>query len=161
VHRCFRPLDDRASGCGGVPPIPFDDIWGEYDRKKELFRRQLEQEPPFLAETLTMVRDLSATYKLAVVSSSGRTEVEPPIERAGIRDCFQALVCGREAQLLKPAPEPYLRAAELLGARRPLVIEDSDAGVQSALAAGFDVVRVSTAEAAPREVFARLTSVRA
>ena len=35
-------------------------------------------------------------------------------------------------------------------------IEDSDAGVESARAAGFDVVRVSKADAMPREVLAHL-----
>jgi HAD superfamily hydrolase (TIGR01509 family) len=42
----------------------------------------------------------------------------------------------------KPYPEPYLLAAARLKARRPLVVEDSDAGVASARAAGFDVIQV-------------------
>jgi len=78
--------------------------------------------------------------------------VEPPIERAGFHTCFQAFVCGREVQNLKPAPDPYLRGAELLGARRPLVVEDSDAGVASGKRRGFDVLRVSSAEMVAREV---------
>jgi beta-phosphoglucomutase-like phosphatase (HAD superfamily) len=53
---------------------------------------------------------------------------------------------------LKPAPDPYLRAAELLGASNPLVVEDSDAGVASARAAGFDVLRVSSAGSVAREL---------
>lgn len=141
-----------------TPPIPFDEIWPEYQRKQLMFRARLEADPPFLSETVDLVRDLSSLYKLAVVSSSGRTEVEPPLERAGIRPCFQAFVCGREVANLKPAPDPYLRAAELLGVRRPLVIEDSDAGVASAKAAGFDVLRVSKPEAVPAEVRAMLNS---
>jgi HAD superfamily hydrolase (TIGR01509 family) len=139
-----------------VPPIPFEDIWPEYDRKQLLFRARLEQDPPFLDSTLQLVRDLAKTYRLAVVSSSGRLEVEPPVERAGIRSCFQAFVCGREVPKVKPAPDPYLRAAELLGVSRPLVIEDSDAGVESARAAGFEVLRVSSAEAVAEEVRAKL-----
>ena len=139
-----------------IPPISFDELWPEYQRKQEMFRARLEQVPPFLSETLRMVRDVSCIYKLAVVSSSGRTEVEPPIERAGIRPYFQAFVCGKEVPNLKPAPDPYLRAAELLNVRNPLVIEDSDAGVASARAAGFDVLRVSSAEAVAREVRLKL-----
>ena len=139
-----------------VPPIPFDDIWRRYDRKKELFRQIHEQQSPFSDETLRLIEEVAGTYKLAVVSSSGRTEVEPPIERAGIRSHFQALVCGREAQELKPHPAPYLRAAALLGAERPLAIEDSDAGVESARAAGFEVLRVSNASTMPSELLAHL-----
>jgi HAD superfamily hydrolase (TIGR01509 family) len=143
-------------GAQRVPPVGIEEIWPQYDRKKALFRQRLEENPPFLPATSEIIRDLAADYRLAVVSSSGRTEVEPPIERAGLLPCFQAIVCGRDAQRLKPAPDPYLRAAELLGARHPLVIEDSDAGVESARAAGFDVIRVSNAESMPREVRAKL-----
>jgi beta-phosphoglucomutase-like phosphatase (HAD superfamily) len=66
------------------------------------------------------------------------------------------MVCGREVAHLKPAPDPYLKAAELLGARAPLVVEDSDAGVASGLAAGFEVVRISTPERVAKEVMAHL-----
>jgi beta-phosphoglucomutase len=139
-----------------TPPIPFEDIWPDYERKQIMFRTRLENQQPVLSETIDLIRDLSENYKLAVVSSSGRSEVEPPIERAGIRPFFQAFVCGREVPNLKPAPDPYLRAAELLGVSNPLVIEDSDAGVASAKAAGFDVLRVSGAESVAVEVRARL-----
>jgi HAD superfamily hydrolase (TIGR01509 family) len=64
----------------------------------------------------------------------------------GIRACFHELVCGKEVENLKPAPDPYLKAAELLGARQPLVIEDSESGVASARAAGFEVLRITDVE---------------
>jgi len=126
-----------------VPPLSFDELWAEYPRKKELFRELVIAERPFLPETLDQVQKLHNDYRLAVVSSSARSEIEPALESAGIRHCFHELVCGKEAANYKPAPDPYLRAAELLKARRPLVIEDSEAGVASATAAGFDVVRVT------------------
>jgi HAD superfamily hydrolase (TIGR01509 family) len=139
-----------------IPPIAFEDVWAQYPRKLEMFHQYLTATPPFLSDTLDLVRELGAEYALAVVSSSARPEVEPPLEQAGILACFRALVCGREVPELKPSPVPYLRAAELLGARRPLVVEDSDAGEVSGRAAGFEVVRVSSAEAVAREVRAAL-----
>jgi beta-phosphoglucomutase len=140
-----------------VPPVPFDELWAESDRKRELFSTRIMAAPPFREDTVKMIRELSENYKLAVVSSSGRSEVELPIQKAGFRDCFGAMVCGREVANLKPAPDPYLKAAELLGSRKPLVIEDSDAGVASGLAAGFDVLRISTTERVVEEVLARLS----
>lgn len=125
------------------PPIPFDDLWSRYPSKKELFRTRIAEAPPFVAETVALVRELSQSYKLAVVTSSARTEIEPALLNGGIRACFQELVCGKEVENLKPAPDPYLKAAELLGARNPLVIEDSDSGGASARAAGFEVLRIS------------------
>jgi beta-phosphoglucomutase len=70
------------------------------------------------------------------------------------------LFCGRGSGRPNPAPDPYRLAAELLGARRPLVVEDSEAGLASARAAGFDVVRVGSAQETPAAVRAALGSVR-
>ncbi len=133
-------------------PALFDLIWPQYAVKQALFRHKLTLKSPFLAETSAMIAELAPLYKLAVVSSSGRTEVEPPIVRAGLRDHFQAMVCGKEAVNLKPAPDPYLRAAELLGAAKPLVVEDSAAGEASGKDAGFDVLRVNSADSVPSEL---------
>ena len=106
-------------------------------RKQDLFRQGLAAAQPFLPETVAMLQELFRLYTLAVVSSSYRSEVEPPLVRAGIRECFQLLVTGDDVKNFKPSPEPYLLAAKKLGARRPLVIEDSEAGVASGRAAGI------------------------
>ena len=124
------------------PPIFFEHLWARYPTKKDLFRRRITEAPPFVEETTGLVRELSASYKLAVVTSSARTEIEPALVTGRIRACFQELVCGKEVDNLKPAPDPYLRAAELLCAKNPLVVEDSAAGVASARAAGFEVLRI-------------------
>jgi beta-phosphoglucomutase len=134
------------------PPISADEIWPSYALKQRSFQARIAAAPPFLAATLNLIQELQHAYKLAVVSSSHRSEVEPPLERAGIRPCFQALVCGNEVDNLKPAPDPYLRAAELLGARRPLVVEDSDPGVAAATAAGFEVLRLAHPESLSRDL---------
>jgi HAD superfamily hydrolase (TIGR01509 family) len=133
-------------------PALFGQIWPKYELKQALFRHKLTLKSPFLAETTELIARLAPHYKLAVVSSSGRTEVEPPIVRAGIREHFQAMVCGREAANLKPAPDPYLLGAQLLGAKKPLVVEDSAAGEAAGRAAGFAVLRVSSAESVPSEL---------
>ncbi len=149
-------VSDRAMlerlGAARHPPISADEIWPSYAMKQKSFQARIAAAPPFLDETLDLVKNLQSSYKLAVVSSSHRSEVEPPLERAGIRQSFEALVCGMEVPNLKPAPDPYLRAAELLGARSPLVVEDSDAGVASATAAGFEVLRLSRPEALSQEL---------
>jgi HAD superfamily hydrolase (TIGR01509 family) len=139
-------------------PELFDLIWPKYALKQALFRHKLTVKSPFLMETTSLLADLAPHYKMAVVSSSGRTEVEPPLIRAGLRAHFQAMVCGREAGDLKPAPDPYLHAAQLLGAKKPLVVEDSEAGEASGRAAGFEVLRVSSAESVASELRLKLKS---
>ena len=125
-------------------------------RKQALFRQGLEVNPPFLQETLGLLRDLSGRYRMAVVSSSFRTEILPPIERAGLLPLFETIVCGNDVRNLKPSPEPYLLAAERLGVKTPLVIEDSEAGIASGLAAGFEVLRVAAVESMPTALCVRL-----
>ncbi len=112
-------------------PVNVDSLRPHYATKKELFRHRI------------VIRSLT-DYRLAVVTSSGRLEVEPVLERAGIRPHLSAIVFGEDVPRHKPAPDPYLLAAERLGAVRPLVVEDSNAGVASARAAGFDVVQVGS-----------------
>ncbi|BDC52485.1 haloacid dehalogenase [Bryobacterales bacterium F-183] len=129
-----------------TPPLDFETIYALYPTKKEILSRRMIEKMPFLAETVRLLNDIA--LPMAVVSSSSRNEVELPLLQAGIRDRFSALVCGLEAGKLKPAPDPYLMGAEMLGALRPLVVEDSEAGELSGKTAGFDVVRVSS----PQEV---------
>ena len=145
-------ISDRLMVERIATPALFDLIWPQYASKQALFRHKVTINPPFLDETTKLISELSPRYKLAVVSSSGRTEIEPPIVRAGLREHFQAMVCGKEAGNLKPSPDPYLRAAELLGTKKPLVVEDSAAGEASGRAAGFEVLRVTSAESVPSEL---------
>jgi beta-phosphoglucomutase len=134
------------------PPVSVDEIWPSYSIKQNNFQARIAAAPPFLEATLDLIKHIQYSYKLAVVSSSHRSEVEPPLERAGVRPCFQSLVCGMEVPNLKPAPDPYLRAAELLGAHRPLVVEDSEPGVAAGIAAGFEVLRLSHPERLAEEL---------
>ena len=114
---------------------------------------------PFCEDTLLLLHELAGGHnKLAVVSSSGRTEVDPPLQRAGLSGCFQHVITCEDVENVKPHPEPYLLAARCLSARRPLVIEDSDSGAASAEAAGFDVLRVSGPKSMAAELRRHLAS---
>jgi HAD superfamily hydrolase (TIGR01509 family) len=120
-------------------------------QKKERFRQLMKKEPPFFDGIHEFLRSLSP-YGLAVVSSSSRTEVEPLLLTARLSTFFKAMVFGEDVNHAKPAPEPYLRAARLLDARMPLVVEDSEIGETSGRAAGFEVLRVG----GPSEVVAAI-----
>ena len=65
----------------------------------------------------------------ALVTMSWRRFVEPVL-RALPEGSFDVVVCGDEVSHGKPHPEPYLRAAELLGCApgETLAIEDSQTG---------------------------------
>lgn len=144
--REFVGLTDSALldllGSRANPPVPGARLREHFPRKREMFRERMLADPPADPDLVQLVKSLD-NYKLSVVTSSTRRESEAVLERLGLRDCFQAVVCGEDVSRHKPEPEPYLLAARLLSARAPLVVEDSDAGVASAQAAGFDVIRVA------------------
>lgn len=123
----------------------FDAIWRQYPRKKELFRDRMRQTVPMPGPVRQMLLDGLAGRPLALVTSSGRLEVEGALATAGVRQAFQVVVTGEDVRHLKPSPEPYQTAAAQLGIRQALVVEDSVAGVASGEAAGFEVLRIETA----------------
>ncbi|HYZ86778.1 MAG TPA: HAD family phosphatase [Bryobacteraceae bacterium] len=124
------------------PPADVEELAAQYPRKKELFRKRMLENTPVSDELRNLLGELHGRYRLAVVSSSNITEVEPVLVAGQIRDLFQTVVSGDQVPRLKPAPDPYWIAAERLDVSRPLVVEDSDAGVASGQAAGFEVLRV-------------------
>jgi HAD superfamily hydrolase (TIGR01509 family) len=122
-------------------PHEVDRLLAEYPRKKEMFRSRMLERQLIPTEVLALLPELQA-YQLAVVTSSGQSEVEPLLRDAGIHGLFRTVVYGGDVKQLKPAPDPYLLAMQKLGARTALVVEDSDAGEASGRAAGLDVLRV-------------------
>ena len=66
------------------------------------------------------------------------------LEKLEIRDLFDAVVDGNAVQKAKPDPEVFLKAANGLGLPPSLccVFEDSQAGIDAALAAGFHTVAI-------------------
>jgi beta-phosphoglucomutase len=138
------------------PPRNWETLWERYPAKRECLRKKLEQ-PPFLPELTALLADLRRGHKLAVVSTSVRVEVEPALIAGGIRRYFDAVITGENTERHKPAPDPYLLAAQQLSARNPLVLEDSQTGISSGRAAGFEVLAVPNAAAMPALLRRRLS----
>ena len=147
----------ESLGASADPPAGLDVLAPMLPDKRERFVELALRNQPLSPAIIEFIKSMY-NYKLAIVTSSDRSEIEPLLAAAGVRGCFDALVCGREAPRPKPAPDPYLLAAELLRSRRPLVVEDSEAGVASATGAGFEVVRVASVRETPAAVLAAVDS---
>lgn len=80
----------------------------------------------------------------AVGSSTSRALVLKKLEVAGVHDRFKVIVGGDEVQHGKPAPDIFLRCAEMLKIppANCVVLEDSDNGVRAAHAAGMKCIMV-------------------
>jgi len=137
------------------PPVPHEQMWEIYGKKQQVYRQKTEDGKLLLPATCDMLRSL-AGHRLAVVTSSARADVETQLSNAGVRDCFEVVVCRDDVQALKPAPDCYLRAAELLGIRHALVLEDSQPGIAAGRAAGFEVLPVVNSADVPALLAERL-----
>jgi HAD superfamily hydrolase (TIGR01509 family) len=126
------------------------------DRTGELFAAGLEWRPGAL-EALRMVR--AAGWPTALVTNTLRSLTEKALDSIG-REHFTVTVCGDEVPRGKPDPDPYLRAAELLGVAPEscLAVEDSPTGSTAAERAGSAVLVVPcdvAVPAGPRRVHRR------
>jgi beta-phosphoglucomutase len=120
--------------------------------KERLFREMMA---PRLEESLVpgvtrFLRQRNGT-PVGLATNAERANVDFLLDgvRVGdrpLRSCFQVVVDGQQVARPKPAPDIYLRVAELLGAapRNCVVFEDSHTGVEAARAAGARVVGVRT-----------------
>ena len=96
---------------------------------------------PGARELLTELRD--ANVPTALVTMSVSEMAHHVADRLGFVG-FDVVVSGNDVANAKPHPEPYLRAAELLGVEitQCVALEDSTPGVQSASSAGAVTIGV-------------------
>lgn len=130
------------------PPLDLNLLFEVYAKKKQRFCQLILEGEPITSEVRALLESLG-NYRLAVVTSNGRAEVEPVLTMAGVRHYFDEVVCREDAPRPKPAPDPYRKAAELLRTTRVLVVEDSAVGIASGKAAGFDVLAVPSVQEMP------------
>ena len=86
------------------------------------------------------VRYAAERVPLAICSGAARAEIEPVVEAAGLAPLLRGIVSSDDVVDGKPHPEGYLKALELLDgvpAHEVLAIDDTEAGVASAKAAGL------------------------
>jgi beta-phosphoglucomutase family hydrolase len=121
-------------------------VCGIANRKTKLFEEALKKDRVDVFEgSVIWIRHLRrAGIKTAVVSSSSHCKAI--LQNAGISNLFDVRMDGDIAERLKlegkPAPDTYLKAAEILGvdARRAVVVEDALAGVEAGHNGGFGLV---------------------
>lgn len=111
------------------------------EEKNVLYRELLKKMSPAdlsaeVKETLDALR--AGGLMLAIGSSSKNTRFI--LQRIGLDDYFDAVSDGNNITNSKPDPEVFLKAAQMIGLppKACLVVEDAKAGIEAALAGGFD-----------------------
>ena len=107
-----------------------------------------EMKYEFIPGAPEFIRSLrSSGYKTAIVTSSDESKMRS-VRRSvpGLYDMFDAVVTAELTPRSKPAPDCYLKAAEMLGClpSQCVVFEDSQNGLRAGRAAGMYTVGLAT-----------------
>lgn len=93
-----------------------------------------------------LIKLSNSDVPVAVCTAAPRINLEFVLDQADLRRFFDILIDESMVSKGKPAPDLYLKAAEMLQveARRCLAFEDSLPGIASARAAGMKVIGLTT-----------------
>ena len=179
-ERAFREVFEEM-GYGQTHGMDFPQYYGRSDRalwvdfitkhqprwsleeltewKQRRFLEIIRLEQPIFVGLPELLEKLSVRYRLAVASGSFHPVIDEVLAMRDLRRFFPVVVSVQDVPRGKPAPDVFLRAAELLAVppQRCCVIEDAAAGVEAALAAGMAVIGITNS--LPAEQLARSTHV--
>ncbi|MEM9300540.1 MAG: HAD family phosphatase [Pseudomonadota bacterium] len=110
-----------------------------FDEAGVLIRRRFEAGVPLIPEAEAVLDALGVP--VAVATNAPRSELERKLRHSGLAGRFGHTVASTDVTRGKPAPDVYLRAAELLAVapERCAVVEDSTTGILAGVAAGMTV----------------------
>jgi len=119
-------------------------VQGVIDRMTNEVIANLKRKLPFRPGALELLIELKRRgIKTALVTMSMRSMAQTVVDQIGFQ-AFDVIVAGDEVRYGKPHPEPYLKAAELLGVdiKNCIAFEDSISGLRSAESAGTHAIGV-------------------
>ena len=123
--------------------MPLDQLNNVIELKRE-YGKELIMKHAALLPAANVVRSFYAKKPLALGTGSHRAMTEILLDKFDFEKYFSAIVTAEDIQNHKPAPDTFLRCAELIQVKpqRCLVFEDGDLGIQAGLRAGMDVFDV-------------------
>lgn len=114
--------------------------------KAAWFARRLDAGGALFPATPACVARVASHFVCAIASGALRSEIEPILEAAGLRDAFRAVVGAEDVTRGKPAPDPFAVALDRIkvAPQNGIAVEDSPWGLESARAAGLRTVGITT-----------------
>lgn len=132
-----------------LPHLHLEDAARVWDTKEARFREMAKGlvAPTGLHELVTWA--LAERMRLGVVTNAPRANATHVIADLGLQHAFECVITVEDVVRPKPDAEPYLLGARRLGVapQQCLAFEDSPSGVRAAVAAGMEVVGLTTGHA--------------
>ena len=147
--------EERFYALGGMPAAVIVEMLAEEqgktvdakliaDAKEELFLELLKDVKPVFP--VKAIAEFHREYiPMGVATGSPKWVAEKILKSLGIRDWFGAVVGAEDVENPKPAPDTFIKAAELIGVdpKRCHAFEDTELGMQSARNAGMEVIDIN------------------
>jgi HAD superfamily hydrolase (TIGR01509 family) len=124
------------------PPHSIEEL---LELKRQHVIEIIRREQPLFNGLTALVERIASLYRLGVASGSERLVVEEVLALEGLRKFFRAAVTASDVKHGKPAPDIFLKTAELLEVAPAdcWVIEDSKPGIAAGLSAGMRVIAIT------------------
>lgn len=149
THDIFREISlIQGKGVWSAFPELSDEaqVQALRDKRDKLYRSFLEREPITIPGVEEVIRELSSSYRMCIVTSALKGDFLTIHERTGLLPYFEFYLANGEYARSKPNPDPYLTALEKIGGKpeEAVVIEDSLRGIQAGVNAGITTVAIPT-----------------
>lgn len=109
-------------------------------RRNTYYREFVSQRDIWIPGVVDVLRELQPLVRMAIVTTSTRENFEFIHRRSEIVPFMEFVLAREDIERPKPFPDPYLAGLERFGAapEEVIVVEDSERGLRSAVAAGID-----------------------
>ncbi len=133
-----------------IPQLTLEDAWKLSTEKEETYRRLANSLLP--TPGLDKLIDLTerASIKRAVVTNAPEENAIYTLKVLRLTDTFPTVIMAKDAPPGKPDPAPYQLALNrlMVKSKRAIAIEDSAAGIRSAVGAGIYTIGITSSHPA-------------
>ncbi|MBK25716.1 MAG: hypothetical protein CME70_17085 [Halobacteriovorax sp.] len=116
----------------------------EISDEKELIFKERFNEVTLAKEVLEIAIKFKSHKKISIVTGGERETVSMVLDKFEMREHFPVVICAEDTKRGKDTVEPFLLAAQKMGVEpsKCLFFDDGDAGLNGALKAGMEVLKV-------------------
>nr|WP_300142999.1 HAD family phosphatase [Propionicimonas sp.] len=134
-----KAMVEMALGAAGADVDALDVL-----TRRDRYANDRVAEVPASPAVMRLLLSLSGERRIAVVTGSNRSNIQALLAHLDLEVKLDAIITRDQIEHGKPDPEGYRLALARLGVEpgEAMVYEDSDTGVEAAMAAGIDVIDV-------------------
>lgn len=120
--------------------VSLDEVNRARERRSRYYQHYLRTEDITIHGVEEVLSSLSKEYRMGIVTTSRRVDFELIHHNNRITRFMEFVLCEEDYPRAKPHPDPYLKGLQLFNAhpQEAIVIEDSQRGLTSAIAAGIE-----------------------